>query len=145
MAFVQRGGELGWGGWVDSVDCVLPTMFKERGFVLVAWRSGRRGRDLLGKFLGNPFCILCLQLGHDDNLISSVLSRRIVGIEVITKGFGHGAVDEVVDIVLVPQIPDESIEDEQQNEGQSYHNCNGSSHNPSHLRLHSLMTVGDIQ
>lgn len=43
MAFVQRGGELGWGGWVDSVDCVLPTMFKERGFVLIAWQSGRRG------------------------------------------------------------------------------------------------------
>ena len=152
MAFVQRSGKLGWGGRVDGVDCVLPTVVKGGGFLLsVAGRVGTDGerergvRNILGKFLGYPFCILSFQLGHDDNLVPGILSRRIIGIEVIMKGFGHGAVDEVVDIVLVPRIPDESIEDEQRNEGQGYHNCNGSSHNPSHLRLHSLMKVGDIQ
>ena len=117
MAFVQRGGELGWGAWVDGVDCVLPTIVKGGGFFVSSCATKGGEKDLLGKFLGHPFGILCFQLGHDDDFIARVLSDRIIGIEVIMKSLGHGAVDEVVDIVLVPRIPDESIEDEQHNEG----------------------------
>ena len=53
MAFVQRGGELGWGGWVDGVDCVLPTIYKGRGFLLVAGRRNGKREGEEGTYSGS--------------------------------------------------------------------------------------------